>query len=449
MKPTLASQLTSLAEARTTSLALVEAALADIVTKPAAYTDIFSDEARSAARASDQRRATGQRPRPLEGVPIPVKDLFDIAGLPTRAGTRVLEHAAAAATDATVVTRLKAAGAIIIGRTHMSPFAFSGIGLNPDGPQPVSPCDPERVPGGSSSGAGVTVGLGQVAVAIGSDTGGSVRIPAACCGVVGFKPTKARVACAGAAPLSPALDSIGPIANTVEDCRLVDAVIADAPLDPSPTLAPGRLRLGVLADYVMDGVDDAVAADFSRAVSALSAAGAAIVEVRVPGLVRIPDIEARGGLINAQAHAVHRRQGWLDRADLYDPNVLARIQLGGQMSADDYLDALWGWSELAEQAGRAFKAFDAVLWPTCPIPPPRLADVATPDDFARANAALLRNTRIVNLMDMCAISLPMHEPGALPTGLMITARRLHDASLLAVAAAIEQVLGRGGPGPQR
>ena len=440
---TLAEQSRALAEGWTTSRALVEAALDRIAVDSRPYTDLFAERARAEADASDRDRRLGHPVRPLEGLPISVKDLFDIEGLPTPAGTPILSGGPIAARDAPVVKRLRQAGAIILGRTHMSPFAFSGVGMNPYGRQAVNPRDPARAPGGSSSGAGSTVGLGQVAASIGTDTGGSVRIPAALCGVVGFKPTKARISTEGAVPLSPLLDSVGPLATTVEDCRLLDAVLADAPEEPHPPLTISDLSFGVLSDFVLEELEPEVARDFDRGVARLSAAGARIETVRFPGLSRIPEIEANGGVINAEAYAVHARAGWLAHQALYDPNVWFRLEAGGRMSTTDYLNALWGWRDLAREADRLFGAYDAVLWPTCPILAPVMAELDDPKAFGRANSLLLRNTRIVNLMDRCAISLPMSDPDALATGLMLTGPRMGDQRLLAVAAAVETALEAG------
>lgn len=437
---TLVEQARSLAGSWTTSRALVDAALDKIAVDSRPYTDVFAERARREADLSDRNRRLGHPVRPLEGLPVSVKDLFALEGLPTPAGTPILKDGPVAQRDAPVVERLRRAGAIIVGRTHMSPFAFSGVGVNPYGRQPVNPRDPARAPGGSSSGAGVTVGLGQVAASIGTDTGGSVRIPAALCGVVGFKPTKARISTEGAVPLSPLLDSVGPLATTVEDCRLLDAVLADAPPEPHASVPLATLRFGVLKDFVLDEMEPQVAQDFERALARLSAAGARIEPVRFPALNRIPEIEANGGVINAEAYAVHARAGWLAQKALYDPNVWFRLEAGGRMSATDYLNALWGWRDLAREADGLFEPYDAVLWPTCPILAPVMAELHDPKAFGRANSLLLRNTRIVNLMDRCAISLPMSERGAQATGLMLTGPRMGDQRLLAVAAAVEAAL---------
>jgi aspartyl-tRNA(Asn)/glutamyl-tRNA(Gln) amidotransferase subunit A len=437
---TLSAQADALARGETTSRALVEASLDAIARDPRPFTDVFADEARAAADAADRERASGDRTGALAGLPISVKDLFDIEGRPTPAGTVHLRHDPIAKRDAPVVSRLKAAGLIIVGRTQMSPFAFSGVGLNPHAPQAVNPRDPDRAPGGSSAGAGVTVGLGQTAASIGTDTGGSVRIPAAVCGVVGFKPTKRRITTEGAVPLAPDLDSIGPLATTVEDCRLLDEVMADDPIERHEALEIAGLRFGVIEDFFLDELEPQVAHDFERALSRLSAAGVAIERLRLPALNDIPAIEAKGALVNAQAYAVHAQRGWIERRELYDPNVLFRLEAGGRLSSSDYLHMRWRFDALAKQIDRLSEGFDALVSPTCATTAPRIADVQDAKAFGRANSLLLRNARIINLVDRCALTLPMHEAGTAPSGFMLTGETMGDARLLAVAEAVEAAL---------
>jgi aspartyl-tRNA(Asn)/glutamyl-tRNA(Gln) amidotransferase subunit A len=428
-----------LATGATTSRALVEAALEAIAADGRAFLRVDAAGARAAAEASDALRARGIIPTPFAGTPISVKDLFDVAGEPPPAGSIILADAPPAAADAPVVARLRAAGLIVVGRTQMSEFAFTGIGLNPHSPQPVNPRDPQRVPGGSSGGAAVSVGLGQSIVGLGTDTGGSVRVPAAFCGLVGFKPTQRRITREGAFPLSTSQDSIGPIANTAACCRQIDAILADLPSPPAPPIGVEGLRLGVPREYVLDDLDAVVAEAFERALSRLSAAGARIVGFDFPELLRIPQINAGGTLSNAEAFALHRRLGLLDHREEYDRNVLTRIELGGRMSAADYVDIQAARAELIVAAGARTAGFDAVLAPTAPILAPRIDAVGDPATFARLNALTLRNTSLVNFLDGCAISLPMASDGA-PCGLMAIGPSLGDARLLSLAEAIEPVV---------
>lgn len=436
---TLASLGRDLASGATTSVALVEAALAAIEADDRAFTRIHAAAARAAAKACDAQRAQGLAPTPFAGAPISVKDLFDVAGEPTPAGSTILSDAAPAAADAPAVARLRAAGLIVVGRTQMSEFAFTGIGLNPHSPQPVNPRDPQRVPGGSSGGAAVSVGLGQCAMGLGTDTGGSVRVPAAFCGLAGFKPTQRRITREGAFALSTSQDSIGPIANTAACCAAIDSILADQPAPRAPPVSVAGLRLGVPRNFFLDDLDAAVAAAFERALARLSAAGARIVSFDFPELSRIPQINAGGTLSNAEAFALHRRLGLLDQREAYDPNVLARVELGGRMSAADYIDIRMARGDMIAAAGARTAAFDAILAPTTPILAPRLDALGDPATFARLNALTLRNTSVVNFLDGCAISLPMASDGA-PCGLMAIGQSLGDARLLALAEAIEPVI---------
>ncbi|MBP6013639.1 MAG: amidase [Alphaproteobacteria bacterium] len=437
---TIESVAADLAAGKTTSRALVEAALASIAADGAAFTLVSAERARIEADASDRLRKAGVVPSPLAGVPISIKDLFDVAGETTAAGSALLRDAPAASRDAPPVARLRAAGAVIVGRTHMSEFAFSGLGANPHYARCANPHDAARVPGGSSSGAAVSVARGQAAMGLGTDTGGSTRIPPSFCGVVGFKPTQARVTRDGAFPLSESLDSIGPIANSVACCALVDRVIADAPTMPHPVLGIAGLRLAVPTNFVLDAMDAVVARAFDRVLSRLADAGARIERLRVPGLARIPEINARGTVANAEAFAYHTRAGLLKRREGYDPNVVARIEVGGRMTASDYLDLLHARAGFTAEVDRLSAPYDALLSPTTPCVAPLFDEIADQAGFARANALALRNPSVVNFLDRCALSVPMHLGGELPSGLMIVGERLGDARLLAIGRAVETVL---------
>ena len=436
---TLAKLAKDLANGDTSSRQLTEAAFEAIQADPRAFTRIWSAPARAAADASDRLRAQGITPSPFAGIPISVKDLFDIYGEPTPAGSRILASGPIAGADAHVVSRLRAAGFILVGRTQMSEFAFTGVGLNPHYPQPVNPCDPARAPGGSSGGAAVSVALGQAAGAIGTDTGGSVRIPAAFCGLVGFKPTQRRVSREGVFPLSDSLDSIGPIANSADCCRVLDAVLAGEPLAPKSAGRVAGLRLGTPRQYLLEGLDAPVAAAFDKALSHLSSAGARIEPADFPELDSIPAMHRHGSISNAEAFAYHRRRGLLDQRELYDPNVLTRVEAGKGMGAADYCDLLDARANLIEAARARMAPYDFLVAPTVPILAPRLDALADPAEFARLNGLTLRNTSVVNLIDGCAISLPIGGED-LPVGLMLIAKPMGDARLLGAARAIEEVL---------
>ncbi|MEQ1865119.1 MAG: amidase [Micropepsaceae bacterium] len=437
---TIAALAADLAAGKTTSRALVEAALAAIARDGSAFTHVSAARARTDADACDRLRAQGVAASTLAGIPISVKDLFDVAGEPTPAGSAILREAPASARDAPVIARLRKAGALIVGRTHMSEFAFTGLGANPHFPVCSNPHDASRVPGGSSSGAAVSVARGQAAMGLGTDTGGSVRIPAAFCGLAGFKPTQRRVSREGVFPLSESLDSVGPIANSVACCRASDAILSDAPIEAHAPLGLNGLRFAVPMDFVLDGVDSVVGAAFERALSALSASGAVIERVRFPEFARVPEITARGTIANAESFAFHTRMGLLNQRERYDPNVLARIEIGARMTAGDYIDLLHARAALMWDTDRRSAGYDALLMPAVACVAPRFVDVVEPAAFARANGLALRNASLINFLDRCALSVPMSRAGELPSGLMIVGETMGDARLLAVGEAVEAVL---------
>ncbi|CAM2193950.1 amidase [Paraburkholderia kururiensis] len=447
--PPLAQLAADLAAGRTTSRALVETALERIADPAGQGSTVFlhvdAASARAAADAHDRLRAAGTMLSPLAGIPVSVKDLFDVEGQVTRAGSRALANAAPATTDAVAVARLKRAGAVIVGRTNMSEFAFSGLGLNPHYGHPLSPWQrnvkgDERVAGGSSSGAAASVADGMAAVALGTDTGGSIRIPAALCGLTGFKPTAARIPRQGGVPLSTTLDSFGPIGMTVACCALVDRILAGLePHVPAARSIEG-LRLGVLTNYVTDGVEPAVAATLDTALKHLEAAGAIVSEVRFAPFDRLPEIN-RFGFSPIEAYAWHRPL-LAEHRDAYDPRVLARILKGEPATAADYLDLMAERAAMLEAAQiTLWQRFDAVVAPTVPIAPPRVADLEHDDDaFGRTNALVLRNPSAFNFLDACALSLPCHARGTAPVGLMLAGAPWADDALLATGRAVEAVL---------
>jgi len=431
----------------TTSLALCDDALARIGEGAGegatAFTEVYGATARAAAAAADTLRAAGLVPSPLAGIPVSVKDLFDVAGSPTRAGSVVLSAAPPAVADAPVVARLRAAGAVIVGRTNMTEFAYSGLGINPHYGTPRNPYDRAtgRIPGGSSSGAAISVTDGMAVVALGTDTGGSVRIPAALCGLCGFKPTASRVPTAGAYPLSFTLDSIGPLATSVRDCALTDAILAgDAtPLEPPPPAA--RLRFLAPTTLVLDGADAHVLASFERALAALRAAGASVDVAPLPALDGIAGVTAGGGFSAAEAYAWHR--ALLERHEAqYDPQIARRILRGKTLTAADYIDLLRARAAYIAALRAQTDGYDALLWPTCAIVAPPIAGLLADDEaYARINLLVLRNTSLINAADGCALTVPMHAPGTAPAGLMIAGANGNDRRILALGATVERALG--------
>ncbi len=442
--PTISELASDLAQGKTTSRALVEEALARIA-DPAGegarvYIKLDAEGARRQAEAADAIRAEGRLPSPLLGLPVAIKDLFDIAGEVTPAGSKVLADAAAATSDATVVARLRAAGTVLMGRANMTEFAYSGLGVNPHYQTPGNPHDRARVPGGSSAGAGVAVGDRMAVMGLGTDTGGSVRIPAAYCGISGFKPSQYRVPLDGCLPLSSSLDSIGPLAPSIACCAISDSVLAGEPVRPPQEIDIAGLRLGVVRNYVLDEMDATVATAFERALSRLSEAGARITDFSLPELDQIPALNAAGGLAAAEAYAWHRDL-LARRGNDYDPRVGDRIQNGAAISAADYIDLLEARARLIAGAERQTRAFDAVVMPTTPIVPPRLDEVASEQDYGRRNLLSLRNTMVGNILDRCAATVPCQAPGELPVGFMLMGAKGADHWLLDVAAAVERALG--------
>lgn len=445
MIPTLAELCTALDEGRATSLKLTDAALAHIA-DPAGegvrvFTKVYSGQARIAAQASDLLRGAGLVRSPIDGLPISIKDLFDVAGDVTMAGSVALADAPPATAHAVIVQRLLAAGAIIVGRTNMTEFAYSGIGINPHYGTPRNPWDREagRIPGGSSSGAAVSVSDNMAVAAIGTDTGGSVRIPAALCGLTGFKPTARRVPLDGALPLATRLDSIGPIAASVRCCALLDAILAgdDAPLPAAARLR--GMRLALPTTIVQDGMDSHVASAFQAALSRLSTAGVLIEDIAVPELAELAAINATGGLSGAEAWTWHR--ALIERAgDAYDPRVISRIRRGQTMSAADLLELLQARSRWIASVERRIAGHDALLMPTVPVVAPTLAELVDDDAYYRANALILRNPTFVNFLDGCALSLPCHAPGSAPVGLTLAAAGGRDRAMLALGMAVEACL---------
>jgi aspartyl-tRNA(Asn)/glutamyl-tRNA(Gln) amidotransferase subunit A len=380
-------------------------------------------------------------PSPFAGIPVSIKDLFDIRGQVTRAGSRALEDSAAAETDAPVVARLRRAGFIVIGRTNMTEFAYSGIGINPHYGTPKGSWQRSvgHVPGGSSSGAAVSVADGMAHGALGTDTGGSCRIPAAYNGVVGFKPTQRRVPLDGGVPLSFTLDSFGPLARSVSCCAILDAVLADEPIAPLQPRSIKGMRLAVPTTVALDELDDAVARTFERALETLSRQGALIERIAVPEFLDVGVINAKGGFAASESYAWHRYL-LVSKGDVYDPLVSSRILRGQAISAADYIDLMLARKSLIARAKARLAPYDALVMPTTANTPPRIADLADDKAFAKANVMSLRNCTLINMIDGCAISLPCHREGEVPVGLMLAASGGSDRRIFELAAAMEAVI---------
>lgn len=448
MTTTLTQAAERLAQGLTSAVQLAEQALERAAQGegPRVFTRVLREQALAEARASDVLRAAGLARSPLEGLPISVKDLFDIAGHPTLGGSKLLANAAPATQTAEAVQRLRRAGAVIVGTTNMTEFAYSGLGLNPHYGTPRNPWQREvdggRIPGGSSSGAAISVTDGMALAAIGSDTGGSVRIPSALCGLTGFKPTARRVSMQGVLPLSANLDSIGPLAPSVRCCAVLDEVLSGEQHAELQAASLRGLRLLAPTNVVLDGMDGTVAAAWQRALSLLSAAGAQITEAVVPPFSELPQINAQGGFTAAEAWAWHRHY-IAERLAEYDPRVGTRILRGKGISAADYIELLARRRQWIAQVQAQMADHDLLLMPTVPVVAPRIAELQASDEaYFAANGLMLRNPTLINFLDGCAVSLPCHRAGEAPVGLSLAGTAGQDRRLLAVALAVEEWLAR-------
>jgi aspartyl-tRNA(Asn)/glutamyl-tRNA(Gln) amidotransferase subunit A len=448
---TVAQLAADLAAGRTTSRRLTEEALARIADPKGegarAFMKVYAESALAEADFSDRLRKGGVRRSPVDGLPISVKDLFDVAGDITRAGSRVFQNNPPATTDAPAIARLRAAGAVFLGRTNMVEFAFGTTGINPHYGTPKNPWDRAtgRVPGGSSSGAGVAQADGMCVMALGTDTRGSIRIPAALCGVTGFKPTARRVPRDGAFPLSYTLDSIGPLANSVACCAAYDAVLAGETPQPLPELPVKGLHFLLPKSEVRDGLDPEVESAFQNAIEKLKRAGAIVTEKPVAAFDRSADYFKGGGYAGAEAYAIHRKNA--DRLGDYDPRVAKRVLLGKDLSAADYVDFGLMRAQFQREVEVLMAPFDAFLLPTVPCVAPPIAEVnASDESYFRWNGRILRLVGLVNFLDGCAASLPCqpraHLPTEAPVGLMVSGPAMSDRRVLAVAAAVEGALAR-------
>lgn len=446
MLPTINELQQALSSGETSSLALTQAALARIEDPHGegarAFTKVYREQALAAAQASDTLRSAGLSRSPIDGLPISIKDLFDVAGEVTLAGSVVLEDALPANRNATIVQRLMNAGAIIVGKTNMTEFAFSGLGLNPHYGTPSSPWDRDtgRIPGGSSSGAGVSVADRMSIAAIGTDTGGSVRIPSAFCGLTGFKPTARRVPSEGSLPLSFSLDSIGPLAASVACCAVLDAILSGKPIVAPQVPELKQLRFAVPADTVLDGADDHVRSVFEQTLRRLEQDGAQIDVIALPELQQLAQINRLGGFVCAEAWAWHHKL-LTEQGERYDPRVASRMLRGKDMSAADYIElqqARAAWIAAVEQR---LRQYDAMLMPTVPVVAPAIHELQSSDEaYFKANGLILRNPTFINFLDGCALSIPCHPSGSAPVGLMVAGPAMSDRHILDVGTAIETAL---------
>lgn len=398
-------------------------------------------EARKNADTADKRRSKIGSVSPLEGLVFSVKDLFDVAGDVTTAGSLLLKNGFPAQQDAKLIARLRRAGAIVIGRTNMTEFAFSGLGLNPHYGTPKNPWDRKtgRIPGGSSSGAAVSVTDGMAHFALGSDTGGSIRIPASLCGLTGFKPTTKRMSAKGIYPLVPSLDAGGPLAPTVNCCAIIDSVLAGEETVLSDYTNINGLRLAVPQTLVLDDLDLHIGKTFEKTLTKLDKAGANISEIKFRELGEIPKINSKGE-IYAEAFAFHRKQ-IVKNGDQYDPRVKSRILRFKNLNAADYIDALNARKNLIKKANAITKPFDAIILPTTAIVAPSIKALEESEKlYSKKNIMMLRNTFCFNFLDRCALSIPMQTKGEPPAGIMVVGETMGDQKLFSVGRSIEKAL---------
>jgi aspartyl-tRNA(Asn)/glutamyl-tRNA(Gln) amidotransferase subunit A len=416
---------------------LLEAFLDAIDTSPQTnriYARITAARARAEAMAAHGRARAGLRRGPLDGVPVSWKDLFDTAGVATEAGSALLAGRTPSR-DATVLERATRAGLVCLGKTHMSELAFSGLGLNPVTATPPCINDPAAVPGGSSSGAAASVAFGLAAAAVGSDTGGSVRIPSAWNDLVGLKTTHGRLPLTGVVPLCERFDTVGPLCRTVEDCALMLAALEGGrPADLAGASLSGA-RIAVLETLALDDLRPAPARGFDDALARLSRAGARVERLTVPDVAEA--MALAGLLFTAEAWGI-----WRDTIETAPhkmfPRILERFRSGAAAGAADYV-AAWRQLEVIRQTWRAAVAgFDAVALPTSPILPPDAARLMSDSAYyVSENLLALRNTRIGNLMDGCGLSLPTAEPSC---GLMLLGLPGGEERLLRLGQAAETAL---------
>lgn len=446
MKP-LQDLARELATGKTTSRALVEESLAAIEASPEgsrAFIAVHTEAARETADAVDVMRKAGTAVSAYAGIPMSVKDLYGVRGETTAAGSKVLRDSAPEGEDCPTIARCRQAGFVFMGRTNMTEFAYSGLGLNPHYGTPRSPWDREtgRIPGGSSSGSAVSVADGMAAVTLGTDTGGSCRIPATFCGITGYKPSAFRVPLDGIVPLSFSLDSAGPLGQSVDCCSIVDGILSGTGAKTPIAVDAKSLTFAIPQTLVLDGLDDIVANTFERTVALLRDAGATIVEIPFSELGDIPAANAKGGFAAAEAYAWHKELLAAKGAD-YDPRVGGRIVKGAEQSAADYIDTMLERKRLIAAANQVTVPYDAVITPTVPIIPPAIAEVDIDETYGPINLLCLRNPSVWNFLDRCAISLPCHKGGDAPVGLMLAGERGGDAKLFQVAKTVETLLAQG------
>lgn len=405
-----------------------------------AFLSVNEEDALAIADSQDILRKASVPLGSLAGTVVSIKDLFDIKGQVTASGSKALRVNAPAVHDAEVVSKLRSAGSILIGRTNMTEFAYSGLGINPHFGTPLNPFDrpAQRISGGSTSGGAVSVSDGMASVALGSDTGGSCRIPAALCGLVGYKSTARRYSMKGVFPLSKSLDSIGLIASSVDCCRRVDAVLAETSTTPAVSIALQNLRVGVLRNVVLDGIDEDVEHSYLNALGSLITAGATLHKIDSASISQVVALQGQPKLVSAEAYA--GLEGVMSSSyAAIDPRVSSRISRGREVSSATYIQTTNERARLIAMWEQDFANDDVWIMPTVPIVAPKMSDFNNDDEYFRLNGLMLRNPGIFNFLDACAISIPCHQVGAAPVGVMLVSPGGNDEKLLAIASLVEDL----------
>jgi len=422
-----------------------------------AYIAVTAERALASARAAETTLASGGDLGPLHGIPVAFKDLINVAGLPTTGGSILLRENIPDK-DATVALKMARGGAVLLGKTHMVEFAFGGVGINHHYGTPWNPWDAvtQRIPGGSSSGSAVAVAAGLAPAALGSDTGGSVRIPSSFCGLVGLKPTFGRLSNQGCLPLDSTLDSVGPMVRTVRDAALIYQVLAG----PDPAAPPtwghpsenvlenlegdiSGMRLALPREYFWDEVDEEVAAAVHASAQVFADLDAHVDDISLQELDDLQTLRARGSLVAVETY-LNLKDDLENNLDKFDPIVAARMLDGKDFLAVDYLDIQNGYADLRRRIGASLHAVDALITPTTPIVAAPVKEVDQEDRYFPTNGLCLRNTMAANLLGLCAISLPCGFTRAgLPIGLQLIGRAFDEGRLLRLAHAYETTMAWG------
>ena len=428
----------------TSSVTMVDACLRSIEKSNArlnSYILVMADEARRQASEADRELATGVDRGPLHGVPISVKDIFDVAGTVTTAASRVREGLVAEH-DALAISRLRRAGAVIVGKTNLHEFAFGTTNEDSAFGPALNPLDESRSPGGSSGGSAASVVAGMALATLGTDTGGSIRIPAAACGLVGLKPAHGELPASGVIPLSRTLDHVGPLTATVTDAwHMFNALHDRAPVKPLAATPVRDLRLAIPRRYFCELLDDDVRAAFGRAVQTLAREGATIVDVDIPHASLIPTVYLHIVFGDAAAYHADTLDAMPER---YTPNVRLRLEMARYVTAEDYVRALDGRRTLAREVDEALTGVDALMLPTLPIvaPPLGAATVQVGTTKEAVRTVMLRLTQLFNLTGHPAVSLPCgSSTSGLPCGLQLAGAEGQTRTLLHTARGVEIALG--------